>query len=109
MADVSDVLLPLPAPASPSTTRGGAGPRGVQIVRRPAQDADLSLLDFTARLRRQLFNFLLRLQIKHDVSELLLQLGDHGVLTFSCRGQKDETTRQSHGQRRQITATIKLD
>lgn len=72
-------LLPPPAPASAAPAGGGAcGGR----VRGAGGDVDLSVLDLAASLGRQLLDLLLRLQIEHDVSELLLQLRDDGVFTF---------------------------
>lgn len=84
-------LLPLPAAAPPSSARGGAGPRRAQgAVPRAGSDVDLSLLDLAASLRRQVFNLLLRLQVKHHVSELLLQLRDGLVLMIACSRNTNE-------------------
>lgn len=83
---LNSCLLPLPAPASPAPARGGAGSCWAQsAVWRAGSDVDLSLLDLTASLRRKVFDLLLRLQIKHDVSQLLLQLSDRHVLQIACR------------------------
>lgn len=84
-------LLPLPAPAPPAPAGGGA--RRVP-VRRAGRDVDLSVLDLAASLGGQLLDLLLRLQIEHDVSQLLLQLGDDGVLTVSCRKIKTHNATQ---------------
>lgn len=83
----SFLSLPLPAPASPSPAGGRAAgsPRAQSAVRRAGPDVDLSFLDFAASLRGQVFDLLLRLQIKHHVSQLLLQLSDRHVLTVACR------------------------
>lgn len=75
-------LLPLSAPASPASARGRAGSCAVC---RAGCDVDLSLLDLTASLWREVLNLLLSLQIKHHVSQLLLQLCYCPVLTFTYK------------------------
>lgn len=80
-AGLGPCLLPLPAAASPGPTRGGA--RSIR-VRLAGRDVDLPVLDFAASFGGQLFDLLLRLQIKHHVSELLLQLGYYHVLSVRC-------------------------
>lgn len=74
-------LLPPPTPSSPASARGGACSGGAHpAVRGVGCNVDLPLLDFAASFGWQVFDLLLRLQIKHHVSELLLELSYRHVL-----------------------------
>lgn len=76
-------LLPLPASASPASA--GRGPGSSAALRWAGGYVDLSLLDLAAGLWQQVLDLLLRFQVEHHVSELLLQLLDHHVLHIACR------------------------
>lgn len=83
-----EALLPLPSAASPSPAGGGGG-ASAGGVRRAGPDVDLSLLDLAAGLRGKVLDLLLRLQVEHDVPQLLLQLRDGPVLVLPCRSPAD--------------------
>lgn len=89
-------LLPLPAAAPAASGSRGAGLRRAQsAVRRVGWDVDLPLLDLTASLRGQVLDLLLRLQVKHHVSQLLLQLLYRRVFTLTC-GEKIRRSASLH-------------
>lgn len=70
------LLAPL-APALPAAQLGGRGGGG------PGGDVDLALLELLAGGGGHLADLLLRLQVEHDVAQLLLQLGDAAVLVLA--------------------------
>lgn len=76
-------LLPLPASASPASA--GRGPGSNAALRWAGGYVDLSLLDLAAGLWQQVLDLLLRFQVEHHVSELLLQLLYRHVLHIACR------------------------
>lgn len=61
-----------PAAQSAGAVGRGPGLRGGGS----RSDVDLTLLDFLPGVRRHPIDLLLRLQVEHDVPQLLLQLGD---------------------------------
>lgn len=75
-------LLPLPASASAAS---GGGPGSSAALRWAGCYVDLSLLDLAAGLWQQVLDLLLRFQVEHHVSELLLQLLYGRVLQVACR------------------------
>lgn len=86
-------LLPLPAPAPAAS----AGASSSAALRWAGCYVDLSLLDLAAGLWQQVLDLLLRFQVEHHVSELLLQLLDGCVLQMACRTNRGQV--QSHQDR----------
>ena len=75
-------LLPPLCPTSPALSNGGWSCSGVGGV---GADIDLPLLDLVPCLRGQVLYLLLGLQVKHDISQLLLQLCYGRILPLTWR------------------------
>lgn len=82
---VSSLLPPFGPPPAASAYGGGSwGGSGC------CADVDASFLYLSPGLWRQTY-LLLSLQVKHDISQLLLELGYHPVLTLAWRREIGET------------------
>ena len=75
-------LLPPLRPTSPALSNGGWSCSGVGGI---GADVDLPLLDLVPCLRGQVLYLLLGLQVKHDISQLLLQLCYGCILPLTWR------------------------
>lgn len=77
---VSSLLPPFGPPPAASAYGGGSwGGSGC------CADVDASFLNLSPGLWRKTFYLLLSLQVKHYISQLLLELGYHPVLTLAWR------------------------